>query len=204
MGRLHFHDVQAWINTYELSAFVETGLERGTSLRHAQSFSSFQKLVSIDINEKWINAARKKGVHKDPRVTLLHGNSFDVLPEALDIVQGHRVLWWLDAHFPEKYSSERLDAGRSFTGASPEDFAKMFPVKREIEVVVHGRDVSLDLFLMDDLRIYEVGEYDGGNWKRRHLYDNPGNSDFVEDLLGKTHNIARSGKESGYIIATPK
>lgn len=204
MGRLHFHDVQAWIDEYNLSAFVETGLEKATSLIHAQTFPELRKLVSIDINQKWINAAIKKGLHNDSRVTLLHGNSFDMLPSAIGVVRGHRVLWWLDAHFPEKYTPNKLDPKKSFVGVPQDTHDMMFPVRREVEIITEGRDFSKDLFLMDDLRIYELGEYDGGNWKRRYLYDDPGNSSFAEELLGDTHTITRSGNESGYIIATPK
>jgi hypothetical protein len=200
MGSITKHDIAGYIEKYDLSAFVETGLYKGNGLTHAATFPQFQKLVSIDILPQWIKRGLKLFA-ADKRITLLLGNSFEVLPEALAVVEGHSTFWWLDAHLPESCMDKQ--GKMEFEGTELYDDSTTFPLAKELEVIL-TRDISHDVFLIDDLRIYENGNYYFGNWKTRDKYNAPDGADFVEELLGDTHTIARGNAEHGFIIAEPR
>lgn len=199
MGSLKTHKVKNLIDEYKLTAFVETGLYKGEGLEHAAGFSDFESLVSIDILEQWILKGQKK-FKDDSRIHLLLGTSFSMLKESAPLVEGHRVLWWLDAHLPESCMGNRM----VFKGNKIYDDETTFPLERELEAILSTHDFQKDVFLMDDLRIYENGDYDWGNWNTKGRYNDPGNADFVERLLGDTHTVMKGTLDHGFIKAVPK
>lgn len=201
MGSLKNHDVGSLVEKHGLLAFVETGLYLGEGLAHAQTFPQFEKLVSLDIHVKWIVEGQEK--FNDPRITLLIGSSLDVLPKVLELVGDRPVLWWLDAHLPELSTEKHFDRKREPQGNKVFDDNTTFPMQGELEIITTRRDFARDVFLMDDLRMYENDSFGWGSWKHRDKY-NPGNSDFVETLLGETHTITRGLEEHGFLVAVPK
>jgi hypothetical protein len=59
-----------------------------------------------------------------------------------------------------------------------------------------------DYFIMDDLRIYEDGNFESGSWSDRQRIGGDG-INFIYDLLSKTHFIERDYRNEGYIICKP-
>lgn len=106
-------------------------------------------------------------------------------------------MFFLDAHFP----------GADFHLASyfdEKDENIRIPLKRELQTIVkYKKGFENDVFVIDDLRIYEDGPFEGGNWPLRAALGSDG-IDFVFDLLNNTHNISKNYKSQGYIIALPK
>ena len=208
MGNLHRFDLASMTKDFGLKGFVETGTYRCAGLRNAAHFD-FEKIVSIDINEEWINRAREVE-EQDPRITLLLGSSHSMLPKAVEIVGDRPTLWWLDAHLPEACSdtSDQHIHGRLVYGGNKEfDGKSTFPLEAELDVIVNsGRDFSNDVMLMDDLRIYESGAFTWGNWdsEEKKLYDAPRSGNFIDDLLRKTHDVFRDLRDHGYAVALPK
>lgn len=197
MGSLSTHPIASLVGEYALTAFVETGLYKGEGLTFAAKLP-FKRLVSIDILQQWVDKG-KETFKGDARVELLQGNSFDVMPEALELVKGHRVLWWLDAHLPEACIDNKME----FTGNKIFNDEMTFPLQGELETIAKERDISGDVFLIDDLRIYEDGDYTWGNWKTKGNYNDPGDISFVSTLLGKTHTIEKGTKDHGFLRAMP-
>ena len=113
----------------------------------------------------------------------------------MDKLNGN-VLFFLDAHFP----------GADFhyeTYTSVTDYDTRLPLKKEIEAIVNNRNIKNDVFIIDDLRVYEDNEYSDGNWPLRKIAGGDG-IDFIFDLLGNTHNIERDLRYQGFLIITPK
>ena len=56
--------------------------------------------------------------------------------------------------------------------------------------------------MIDDLRIYEDGPFESGNWDERSKYGGDG-IEFIENIFDKTHYIVRSYNAQGSIILFP-
>lgn len=80
------------------------------------------------------------------------------------------------------------------------------PLEEELSIIANNKDISNDVFIIDDLRIYEEGPFRGGNFP---LVARPDNweftgIDFVYDILIETHNVKKNYNNEGYIICEPK
>ena len=75
-------------------------------------------------------------------------------------------------------------------------------IKKELETILKYKDIKNDIFVIDDLWIYEEGPYEGGNWDKRSTCG-ADNIDFVNDLFEDTHYIIKSYAAQGFIILFP-
>ena len=75
--------------------FVETGTYYGLMLQAC--LEHFDALYSIEIEPHFYRRARKV-FGRDPKVTLLHGDSAELLPRLLAVIESP-CLFWLDAHY---------------------------------------------------------------------------------------------------------
>ena len=196
MGVLADFDLSQLIADYGCRYLVETGTGIGRGVEEAVKHD-FLQVYSIEIMH---NLALDVALRfaDNPLVTIIHGKSEKGLQEVLEEIDPDTpAIFWLDAHYPgadfrmASYDSERNHDLR-------------LPLEREMRLLAASRDISRDIFLIDDLRIYEDAAYDEGNCKPdqlpapefRHVR-------FVDELLGKTHRIERSLKRTGYICAYP-
>jgi hypothetical protein len=87
--------LRAYGHAHKLRLFVETGTYVGDTL--AALRGSFAHLHSIELSRELHEAAlaRFKG---DPKITLWHGDSGDVLPSLLALLDTP-TLFWLDGHY---------------------------------------------------------------------------------------------------------
>lgn len=193
MGAIYQHNVEYYMSKYTLDHYVETGTGEGTCLLHVLNFP-FKQYFSIEIYKQvYDNVLPKFNNNKNCNIIL--GNSYEVIPTIIDKLNGN-VLFFLDAHFP----------GADFhyeTYTSVTDYDTRLPLKKEIEAIVNNRDIKNDVFIIDDLRVYEDNEYSDGNWPLRRVAGGDG-IDFIFDLLGNTHNIERDLRYQGFLIITPK
>ena len=95
------------------------------------------------------------------------------------------ILFFLDAHFP----------GADFGLAGYEDETNediRIPLQKEMETIVslRGADIKKDVFIIDDLRIYEDGPYEAGPWELKEKLGGHG-IEFVYDLFAATHYIEK-------------
>jgi hypothetical protein len=200
MGDLKNHDLEPYIRRCGLTSFAETGLYKGDGLKYAAGFS-FTTLVSIDIESEWYELGLKM-FKDDYRVHLLLGDTSSSMEEIIAVLDGP-TLWWLDAHLPESH----IISGRPvFDGNKKYGGVTTFPLESELRSIGELRDFSGDVFIIDDLRIYEDADYRWGPWKKEEKakYTDPGSSSFIDDILGETHNIERSLNDHGYAVAEPK
>jgi len=177
-----------------ISNFVETGTGDGSSCRYV---AGAVKGITIHTIEYVPEILEKTKAILGPLYANINfhlGSSKDVLAELVPTLRGS-TLFWLDAHFP----------GADYGYAQYDSFADKtirIPLEVELETICSLRDVSRDIFVMDDLRIYEDGPFEEGNWTGRKTLGGIGIG-FIRDLLEGTHSIEKSYKQQGFVIARP-
>jgi len=181
------------IDFYNVNSFVETGTGAAEVVRDVSSMKESLDIHTIEIIEPLYN--RNKISYSYLKNVNWHlGSSIEVLPNILPNLKSN-TLFWMDAHFP----------GADFGFASYEDekdYDKRLPLKKELETILSHKDVKNDIFVLDDLWIYEEGPYEGGNWDKRSTCG-ADNIDFVDDLFEDTHYVIRSYNAQGFIILFP-
>jgi len=183
------------IENYNISSFVETGTGLGDTVAYVLSNSKNPiDVLSIEIYKDIANKASDR-FQNYTNCKIINNNSYDGLLEILPSLK-ERVLFFLDAHFPG------ADFGYTSYGDDIEINLKL-PLQRELELICSNRDTSRDVFLIDDLRIYEEGNYELGNWPKENGAVHTG-IDFIYDCLAKTHNIQKHSFCSGFITILPK
>ena len=181
------------LDYYDIKNFVETGTGQAEVVRSVYEADETLNIHTIEVVEEIFDQNKIKFSYlKD--VSWHLGTSFKILPTILPTFDGN-TLFWMDAHFPG------ADFGLSSYGEE-RDMDKRLPLKRELESIVQSRDVKNDVFVIDDLRIYEDGPFETGNWDERTKYGGDGIG-FIEDIFEDTHYIGRSYNAQGSVILFP-
>lgn len=178
---------------YNIQNFVETGTGIAEVVKSVYDINSELNIHTIEIIEQ-IYKKNKISFSYMENVNWHLGQSSEVLPEIVPTLTGN-TLFWMDAHFPG------ADFGMATYGDEP-DLSKRLPLQSELEIIVNNRDVSNDVFVIDDLRIYEDGPFEDGNWKDRLKYGADG-IDFIDELFDETHYVIKSYNKQGFIILLP-
>lgn len=181
------------LDFYDIKNFVETGTGQAEVVQTVIEADDTLNVHTIEVipeiyDKNKINFSYLKDVNWHL------GTSFDILPEILPDLKG-TTLFWMDAHFPG------ADFGLSSYGDEKDD-DKRLPLKKELETIVENRDVTNDVFVIDDLRIYEDGPFGDGNWEDREKYGGDG-IEFIEELFDETHYVVKSYNAQGSILLFP-
>lgn len=188
---------------FNIQHYVETGTGgildsygQNSLLQVSQLQKSDLKMHSIEILDRIYNEA--VDYFKDNTNVCMHlGSSHDELPKVIDELDENPALFFLDAHFPDSYRDEY---NREVIRDDP-DYIKI-PLEGELRILCQKRDVSKDIIVIDDIRIYKDGPYENGNFENKALHG--GDSlDFVYELLDETHIIVESYLQEGYLICFP-
>ncbi len=193
MGNIRRFDLERIIKHYKVRNFVETGTFHGDAVQYAINFP-FKLIWSVEIVPE-LAAECKERFHEIKHVTIVCGDSVASLKEFIPALEGNAV-YWLDAHFPG------ADAG--LTSYESEDEDLRLPLALELYTISKSRDTSKDVFILDDLRIYEEGKYEKGNVPEDASPAGKRNIDFVLEIFGRTHKIIRSYIDEGYLVLLPK
>ena len=194
MGFLTYHNLPHYIAKYGLTSFIETGTAGGDDVAHASLFT-FQQVSSIEINEEQFRQTSARFEDREG-IRLVNSDSIEGLTVLLhDLVPDARVMFWLDAHFP----GEMLGAGYG----DEKNMSRRLPLESELRMIRQIRGNAPDVFIIDDLRIYEDGPFGNGNWRDRKTLGGDGIG-FIEELYGESHEIIRDYAHEGYIILVPK
>ena len=154
------------------------------------------KMHSIEILQRIYDEAVKY-FDNNSNVIMHHGNSHEELPKVVDGLDEEPALFFFDAHFPDSY---RDNMNREVINDDP-DHIKI-PLEGELRILCDKRDVSKDIIVIDDIRIYKDGPYENGNFENKALHGGE-NLDFVDELLDETHVIVESFLQEGYLICFP-
>jgi hypothetical protein len=113
---------------------VETGTYFGDMLQAVRG--AFSRLYSVEVDARLYERAVRR-FRDDSSVTIVHGDSADVLPQLLNSIN-EPALFWLDAH----YSGGITAKGKSAT-----------PVLRELTAII-ARDKPAHVILVDDAQCF--------------------------------------------------
>jgi len=197
MGELKKFDLKYYIDKYNIKTFIETGTYKGDAIKYALNFG-FEKIFSIELITSIYQECVEIFKNED-RVILLNDNSINGLKKILTSYNVGITLFWLDAHLPQIH--KEFDNSIEINYNKNKDI--LIPLEKELYTITNNKDFSKDVFIIDDLRIYERGPFERGEWLEIiNFY--PDGIKFVFDMLDKTHFIVCSYNDEGYIICTPK
>ncbi|MCB0413002.1 MAG: hypothetical protein KDD50_01630 [Bdellovibrionales bacterium] len=194
MGIIRHFDLKKFKTNYGLKHFFETGSFKGEGIKHARKFD-FEKIWSSEIMDEYVQLCQDRFA-EDSRVKIYKGTSADIITNEVSKLDGP-TLFWLDAHFPgadgglREYDEEK-------------DFHLKFPLQREIELIAKVRLGQKDVFIIDDLWIYDESEFQSGYLPEYITPPKDRSIDFIIENFGNTHHIIRCYDHEGYIILIPK
>jgi len=191
MGRInHPINLEKLVKVLNLKNFVESGTGDCSSMKIAADLNLFENLYGIDLDEDLYN--RAVSMFKSS-VNMYNGYSKDEMLKIVGELSDKPTLFWLDAHFPgADYKGVKYDAEK--------DDSKRIPLEAELKIISENRDITNDVFIIDDLRIY--ADLPGGSWEFRSTAGAE-NHDFIETLIGKTHLLVEHHQDQGYMLGFP-
>ena len=117
---------------HDLQNLVETGTFQGDMVEAQRE--NFRTIITIELGDQLHEAAvRRFAAFK--QITVLHGDSGKMLPEAISRIEGP-ALFWLDAHY-----------SKGVTARGDEET----PILKELTLIA-GRRQARDVILIDDAR----------------------------------------------------
>lgn len=194
MGDLKHFDLNQFIQKHNVVDMIETGTYKGDAVAYALHFN-LKNIYSVELIKEFYEHSSKR-FENNKNVRIINSTSKEGL---IQIFNNHSVgncLFWLDAHLPNFYQKQYGDDYKK-------DKDLLIPLEEEIKIIIANKDVSNDVFIIDDLRIYETGSFQKGNWNGA-IVAGVGGIDFIYKLLDQTHDIKKLYDDEGYILCTPK
>lgn len=187
-------DLEEVKRKFELKHFIETGTGLGESITQILNYG-FETINSCEI----ITETYQKNVQsfKNKPVNLYLGDSEKCLKEMFDVSNGPSLIF-LDAHFPGQGYTTHDYLSRSHS------LEQIIPLENELRILSDWKHIVNSVVVIDDLRIYREGNYEGGDWPYgRELLNYP-NSDFLDRFLENTHTREIITKHQGAVVYYPK
>jgi len=206
MGSLKTFDLNDYITNHACEVYVETGTGICDCFSHAATYP-FTEYYSVDIDGELVNNA--KALFNQANMHFIHNYSDKALEIILTTIPKEKpILFFLDAHFP----------GADFHKISYEESIMEFkqdalPLLKEVDVIKKHRDISKDVFIIDDWFLYEPNLiYEAGNTKNWPYIELQKDLGLIDDnsanqivsMFQTTHNKAINSAHQGYLILTPK
>jgi hypothetical protein len=191
MGTLTHLPIEEITIKYRLSSFIETGTYTGGGVNHAVSLNCFDLIQSVESSQN--HHAFISTTPENVPIVLWRGFSETCLPGMLHLLGNSSCLFWLDAHLPTFYGDP-----------STHDL----PLRNELDIIfdIRGKLALQDAFIIDDLRLFEGGNYQSGNVSKEvwdKLGVSPVPNDGWLDLFFLDHRVERRYEDEGYLIALP-
>jgi hypothetical protein len=194
MGSISRFNLNKIIREYNTIYFFETGTGQGDGIEHALK-SPFKKIFSTEIIPQLAKKASKKFT-SFAQVSILESDSIKALTDELPNLNSN-CIFWLDAHFPG------ADAGMKKYDATVDESIRL-PLEREVNLIKKIRVGFNDVFIIDDLRIYENGLYQHGNAPSDTRPRYTRNIDFIRRQFSRSHLIAKLYLDEGYLLLLPR
>lgn len=193
MGSLRRFKVEELTERHGLSTFVETGTGRGDSLIWAAQWPGFQHLLSCEI-EPLLAVGAIALLNEDRRVSIARMES-GLFIRLFAASQLPPALVWLDAHYP----GAGFGLG-DYNDARPDE--ERLPLERELLALAERP--AKDLIIIDDLRIYETGDYEDGPLPA-DVEGSPtkNGANWIRDMFPE-HQSAVVTRDQGYLLLFPR
>jgi len=214
MGAIQRFNIKKIIDEFDIRYFVETGTLEGDAVQFVKDLQceNIKEIHSIEILEDLHQNCQSR-FEDDENIHIHHGLSVDVLGDIIQEMGDGNILFWLDAHYPG------ADVGRASYIQKDKDEREVLPMEAEMRIIDNIRGSNhQDVFVCDDLWLYEDGEYGGyggqlttldnhmkiyHNGETKEQMGKP-DANFVDELFGDTHDITKSKIDQGYILMFPK
>lgn len=121
---------------YPNPVFIETGSHTGDGIQAAID-AGFQKIISIELSNHFYNVCKNR-FRDNPKVQLIEGDSFKVLPDIIKNIDS-RITFWLDGH----YSCGNTAKGEYWA-----------PLMQELDVI-HDHHIKIHSIMIDDMRCWQ-------------------------------------------------
>ena len=193
MGTLRKYDLQ---HTH-CQVFFETGTGLGHSLKHALDNGNFSTLYSSEIHAPTADRASTLFASY-PQVHILHSDSTTALKSILhEVPSTTSIFFFLDAHFPGE-----VEVGYAYSGNIPNGVT--IPLHEELQIISQLRPYTMDVIVVDDLKLYEDGPFENGQISDNFANISPSwrNLNFVHALF-PDKTIEKSYLDDGYLILKP-
>ena len=194
MGFINQFNLNRVAGEFNIRYFFETGTWKGDAVAYALQFP-FEKIISAEIIPVIADEAKLR-FQNETRVTIIEASSTLALSAELPALNGN-CLFWLDAHFPG------ADAGMERYDAMHDEDIRL-PLENELTIIHKIRKNYQDVLIIDDLRIYEEGNYENGSAPADTLPQKNRNLDFINQLFGKSHITMKTYRNEGYLLLFPK
>lgn len=185
------------IDNSSCNIFIETGTGLGHSLRHALHAKIFEKLLSTEIHEETYLTVQKK-FSEFKNVKISNKKSLEFLNDELPkIPTSKKILFYLDAHFPGEVSN-----GFNYRNNIHDETS--FPLINELNSIKQIRPTSQDIIIIDDLCLFENGDFENGNVAED--FANIGQKTGIFDIesLFSDRKILRDYRDEGYLLILPQ
>jgi hypothetical protein len=116
--------------------FLETGSFMGETLSNVKT--SFNKLKSIEITDKYYNYCKNKFAGDD-NVEIIKGDCLEVIPKLLEEYKDKKVLFFLDGHY------SAADTGKNHLDV---------PLIEEL-IIIHAHYNESTIIIVDDADLFE-------------------------------------------------
>jgi hypothetical protein len=117
--------------------FIETGSYLGDGIQQALE-AGFSEIISIELSDKYYEHTKKR-FEFNPRIEIVKGDSFKVLPKLLAEIN-KRITFWLDGH----YSCDDTALGEHWS-----------PLIQELDVI-KSHKIKNHTIMIDDMRCWEL------------------------------------------------
>ncbi len=177
--------VKYYARLFDTQILVETGTYLGDMVYAVRK--TFKTIYSIELDEVLCRKAQERFA-KFRHITILPGNSSEVLPEILTNIR-ESVLFWLDAHY-------------SGSGTARADLET--PILQELRYIL--AQCALDcVILIDDARLF-TGENDYPSLEQLHTIVSQSHPDRVVEVHNDIIRIHKSieQKQSGKYASVSK
>lgn|GEM_PF-2070511 len=198
MGYLKDFDLEQLCERHGCLYLVSIGAGRGRTPGVLDALSFRHAYVIEPQHQQALVSAIQYSSNRD--MTIMASKALNGLREVLPQIPADApVIFWHDAHDPSPQQAEA-----SFDPAKLAGY--QLPLEQELRLIKASRDISRDIFLVDDIRLYEDAAYEQPELPEGTPPLNPAvrNLNFVADILGATHRIERRLSGTGALCAFPK
>lgn len=167
--------VVGYAKKYGITTMVETGTYLGQMVNDTKDI--FGMVFSIELDEHLHNIARKRFANDD-NIFLFQGDSAELLPIVLDMIDGS-CIFWLDAHY----------SGGNTSKANIET-----PILSELRAILKHPGIKEHIILIDDARLFEsmASGYPSLEYVRDIVYGSDNELTLhIEDDIIRIHHRTR-------------
>lgn len=194
MSHLSMLPIAKLRDIFDLKAMIETGTEAGYGVETGLK-AGFNNVCSCEIWDKRYEQSKER-FKDDDRVHLFKGPSGEQLKKMLKFVGDVPVLFWLDAHLPNRH-----DRSREYS------LEIILPLPDELEIIYSSKIRSYihDVILMDDLCLIN-NKYRDNNLQMKEWTDGKGSRDVAIDWMQiyfEAHDWYIDQRQEGVLIGLP-